>query len=137
MSGTSRQTNESDAFGTERAWQQARFGEHLEAVADPEHESALGREGNDGFQHRREPCDRAAAEVVAEREPARKDDRSSVGRKRLRRVPDPRRVGAEPLERELCVAVVVRAREDDHRDDRPRLVHVAAASGGSVCSSIE
>ena len=33
-------------------------------------------------------------------------------------------VGAEPLERELRVAVVVRAREDDHRDRRraPRLV---------------
>ena len=38
-------------------------------------------------------------------------------------VPDTRRVRAYPLERELRVAIVVRAREDDDGDARPRLGH--------------
>ena len=87
-------------------------------------------EADDGGHDRREAGDRAAAEVVAVREPAGEDDGCRSGRKLGLGVPDARRVRAEALERELGVAVVVRAREDDDGDPRPGLVGDGAHGAG-------
>jgi hypothetical protein len=61
--------------GQERPGQQARLAQDLEAVADPEHRTALARERDDGLHHRREARDRADAKVVAVGEAAGDDDR--------------------------------------------------------------
>ena len=75
------------AVAQHRAGQQARFEQDLEAVADAEHRTAgIGERLHRGH-HRREPRDRAGAQVVAVREPARQDD--DVGAAELRvLVPD-------------------------------------------------
>ena len=67
---TSRQTKLSDAFARRTPGQQAGLGEDLEAVADAEHEPARVGERADRAHDGRGSCDGAAAEVVAEREPA-------------------------------------------------------------------
>ena len=59
--------------------EQPGLAEDLEAVADAEHESALLREVRDRLHRRREPCDCAAAQVVAVREAAGQDDGVEVG----------------------------------------------------------
>ena len=61
--------------GQQRAGQQARLAEHLEAVADPEHEAAGGGELGHLLHHRREAGDRAGAQVVAVGEAAGDDHR--------------------------------------------------------------
>src|SRR5215211_7757963 len=82
----------------QRAGQQPRLAEDLEAVADPEHEAALGGEGRDRSQRRREAGDRAAPEVVAVREPAGQDDGGDI-RETIVTVPDRYPDRAERLER--------------------------------------
>ena len=59
----------------QRARQQMRFGEHLEAVADADDRTAGRREFGDRVHHRREARDRARAQVVAVGEAAGHDDR--------------------------------------------------------------
>ena len=80
----------SDAFGPQDAGQEAGLAEDLEAVADPEHEPAVGGEVGDGAHDRREAGDRAAAQVVAVGEAAGEDDCVDA-RAAPRRVPDERR----------------------------------------------
>ena len=59
--------------GQQRAGQQAGLAQHLEAVADAEHRTALGGEPRDRVHHRREAGDRAGAQVVAVGEAAGHD----------------------------------------------------------------
>ena len=61
--------------GQQRARQQARLAQDLEAVADPQHRAALARELDDRPHDRREAGDRPDAQVVAVGEAARDDDR--------------------------------------------------------------
>src|SRR6202035_5507833 len=72
----------------ERAWQQVRLAEDLEAVAYAEYrQPRLGR----GYQlahHGGEPGDRTAAQVVAVREAAGEDDRVNAAHVAVR-VPEP------------------------------------------------
>ena len=58
----------------QRAGQQTRLAEHLEAVADAEHQPAFARELRDLLHDRRKTCDRAAAEVIAIGEPTGDND---------------------------------------------------------------
>src|SRR5262249_35006781 len=59
-----------------------RFAEHLESVADPHHRTTRTRMLGDRGHHRREARDRARAQVVAVREPARHDHSvDTVGRR--------------------------------------------------------
>ena len=74
-----------------------------------------GGELADRRQHGREARDRPAAEVIAVGEPAGEDD-SVDGRQLRLAVPDEFRLGAERLEGERRVSVVVRAGEDDDAD---------------------
>ena len=108
------------AVAPQHARQQARLAEDLEAVADPEHRAAVGRERAHRVQHRGEARDRAAAKVVAVREAAGKHDCAGPARQLGLGVPDELGVGAESAERPRGVPVVVRAREDEHGDLRPR-----------------
>ena len=55
-----------------------RLRQHLEAVADPEDEAAVGGERGDGAHDRAEPGDDAGPEVVAVREAARDQDRGDA-----------------------------------------------------------
>ena len=73
-SSTWRQMNRS-VVGQQRAGQQARLAQDLEAVADAEHRAAVGGELGDRLHHRREAGDRAGAQVVAVGEAAGHDDR--------------------------------------------------------------
>ena len=59
----------------QRPGQQPGLAQNLEAVADPEHDPAGPRELCDLLHHRREPRDRASAQVVAVREASRHDHR--------------------------------------------------------------
>ena len=59
----------------QRARQQARLAEDLEAVADPQHQAALVGEGDDRLHRRREAGDRPGPQVVAVGEAAGDDDR--------------------------------------------------------------
>ena len=58
----------------ERAGQEPRLAEHLEAVADADDRAAARRERRDGRHDRREPRDRTGAQVVAVREAAGQHD---------------------------------------------------------------
>ena len=80
------------AVPAQHARQQPRLAEDLEAVADPEHGAAGGRELAHGVEHRREAGDRAAAQVVAVREAARQHDRRRAARQLL--APRARRAAA-------------------------------------------
>src|SRR3954470_22885798 len=103
-------------IGQQRARQQPRLAQHLEAVADPEHEAALAREGDHRLHDRREARDRPDAQVVAVREAARDDDAVDAAEVRVG-VPQEHRL-ADPLGRELRVDLVARAGEAD--DARPQ-----------------
>src|SRR4029079_5601120 len=70
-------------------------------------------------QHRGEARDRAAAQVVAVREAAGKHDRAGPARQLTLGATDEVGVCAEGGERPGRIAVVVRAREDEHRKLRP------------------
>ena len=107
--------------------QEPRFAEDLEAVADAEHEPALSGEVGDRLHRRREARDRAGPEVVAVGEPAGEDDRTDL-RQLAVRVPDEHGLGAEALERERGIPIVVRPGEDEDRDARARLAHEPSES---------
>jgi hypothetical protein len=62
------------AVREQRARQQPRLAEHLEAVADPEHGAALARELDHRLHQRREAGDRTGAQVVPVGEAARYDN---------------------------------------------------------------
>ena len=62
------------AIADQRAGEQAGFGQDLEAVADAEHEPAIGGELLDGLHDGREFGDRPAAQVVAIGEASGEDD---------------------------------------------------------------
>ena len=62
------------AIAEQRAGEQAGFDQDLEAVADAEHEAAIGGELLDGLHDGREFGDGAAAQVVAVGEAAGQDD---------------------------------------------------------------
>ena len=62
----------------ERPGKQSAFTENLESVADAHHESAVRGEFLHCLHHRRESRDRAAAQIIAIREAAGKDDRIDV-----------------------------------------------------------
>jgi hypothetical protein len=104
------------AVGAQHAGQEPRLAEDLEPVADAEHGPSLRGEGTNGVHHRSDPGDRAAAEVVAIREPTRENDAPHVARERALGVPDGQRIGTELLECEPGVPVVVRPGEGDDRD---------------------
>jgi hypothetical protein len=90
----------------ERAREEAGLAEDLEAVADPEHRTAVRGELGDGSHRRRKARDGAAAEVVSVREPAGEDDPRHVG-KALVGMPHGYRLRAERLESLERVPVVV------------------------------
>src|SRR3954469_1312493 len=104
---------------TEDAWQEACLAEDLEAVANPEYRPAVSRERGDRLHHRSKASDRTAAEVVAVGEPAGQDHALRPLRQCRLGVPDADGRGAEQLQREEGVPVVVRAGEGDNRDPRP------------------
>ena len=97
----------------EHAREQARLAEDLEAVADAEHEAALGAKRVDGAHHRREPRDRAAAQVVAVREPAGQDDARRRRAAPARACQTGTASAPSAASAQRGVAVVVRAGEDD------------------------
>src|SRR5262249_19261599 len=111
----------------QHAWEQAGLAEDLEAVADPEDVTAMGRELGHGAHRGREACDRAGAQVVAVREASGQDDGTHLGQLRLR-VPVQDRLRAEALECKRGVTVVIRPWEDDDGDPWPRLGHAVSAS---------
>jgi hypothetical protein len=61
--------------GQQRAGQQPRLAQDLEAVADTEHRAAVAGERDDLLHDRSEARDRAGPQVVAVGEPAGDDDR--------------------------------------------------------------
>ncbi len=123
------------AVPAQDAGQEPRLAEDLEAVADPEHRAAVGGEAPDGIHHRRDAGDRPATEVVAVGEPARKHDAARSSRERRVAVPHRRRLGAEPLEREPGVTVVVRAGKGDDRDARPFAAHASSTTTSKLSMS--
>src|SRR5690606_37230451 len=96
-------------------WQQPRLAEHLEAVADPEDPPAPLGEVDHRPHHRREPGDRAGAQVVAVGEPAGDDHRLTAAQVLLG-VPQHDRLLPEPPDREQRVAVVTGPREPHDTD---------------------
>ena len=79
---------------------------------------AVAGERRDRVHQRRETRDRSAAKVVAVREPAGEDDACRSARQLGLRVPHARRARIQQFERMACVAIVVRAGEHRHRDQR-------------------
>jgi len=111
----------------QRPRKQAGLAEHLEAVADPQHGAAVGREIRDRLHRRRKPGNRPRAQIVAVREAAGQDDRAYL-RQLAVGVPVQDGIGSEVLERQRGVPVVVRPREDDDGDSRARFGHAPSAS---------
>src|SRR6185295_135739 len=108
----------------QRTGQQVRFAKYLEAVAYPEHGQAVASGGDHSLHDRREPRDRAAPQVVAVRESARKDHRIDVGQDRVR-VPERHRVTTGDPYGTLGVAVVEAAgkcHDTETRGHRLRLL---------------
>ena len=98
------------AIADERAGQQARFGENLKAVADAENEAAVVGELFHGLHHGAEPCNRAAAQVIAVAETAGHDDAIGVAERGVL-VPDEARGMAEQADGVDGVLVAVRGGE--------------------------
>ncbi len=99
---------------------EAGLGEHLEAVADPEHETALGGERADGTHHRAEPGDDTSPDVIAVGEPTGQDDSGDAIERHLL-MPEGNRVRADESQRVERVPIAVAPREDDDADpDRTR-----------------
>ena len=112
----------------QRAGQEPRFREHLEAVADPDDRAATSRELADRGHHRREAGDRAGAEIVAVREPAGHDDGVDSAHGRVA-VPQDRRLGTEPLDRPHDIELAVGAGKLDDADPD---AHDATSSSSST-----
>ncbi len=112
---------------------QAGLRQHLEAVAHPEHEAAVGGEPRDGAHDRAEPGDHPRPEVVAVGEAAREDDSRDSGEVDIL-VPQRHRLGAGEPEAVLRVGIAVAAREDHDADTdghRGASAPPAAAAAGS------
>ena len=77
--------------GQQRAGQQMRLAEHLEAVADPQHEPAVAGELDHRLHRGREAGDRAGAQVVAVGEAAGDDDRVGAAQVAVARARSARR----------------------------------------------
>ena len=100
----------------QRAGQQPRLGEHLEAVADAEDQAAVRGVAADRLHHRRELRERAGAEVVAVCEAARDDHAVGAVQVGLL-VPEELRLFAEDVLGDVQrVVVAVRAGKDDDRE---------------------
>src|SRR6266545_1680102 len=99
----------------QRAGQQVRLAQHLEAVADAEHREAAASAVDDLLHHRREPRDRTRAQVVAVREPARQHHRVDPVQVGVA-MPQRDRLGTGDGCRTTGVDVVQRAREGDDPD---------------------
>ena len=98
-SSTCRKVKRRFALPSSAPGQQPRLAQHLEAVADPQHEPAGVRELDDGLHHRREARDRARAQVVAVGEAAGHDDRVGPAQVALA-VPQQLRVADAPRGRQ-------------------------------------
>ncbi|GAA1647268.1 hypothetical protein GCM10009790_30540 [Georgenia ruanii] len=112
----------------ERAGQQVGLAQDLEAVADAEHGQPALSGRHDLAHHRREPGDRAAAQVVAVGEATGQDDGVDAAQVRVG-VPQGDRLGAGEADGPLGVAVVQGAGEGDDADPG------AAGGGHQRCSS--
>src|SRR4051812_13989759 len=99
----------------ERPRQQVALAQNLKAVADSEHRHAGVGGRDDVLHHRREPGDRAAAQIVAVREAAGQDDRLDAFEVVLA-MPQRDRLAAAEGHGTAGVAVVERARERDDAD---------------------
>src|SRR3954451_5002324 len=124
------------AVGQQRARQQAGLAQDLEAVADPQDDAAVAGELDDRLHDRGEARDRADAQVVAVREPARDHDRVDALQVAVG-VPQQHRL-ADALAGQLRVDLVTRAGEPDDaelheevppRGIRPRDLRSRATSG--------
>jgi hypothetical protein len=115
------------------AGHEARLGEHLEAVADAEDESAVARIRIDRAHHRTEAGDDAGADVVAVREPARQDDRVDV-LQIAGFVPQRHRLAAGDMDGVDRVDVAVAARKDDDADPGG---HAVISSGVNMDDAAE
>ena len=107
--------------GQQRARQQPRLAQDLEAVADPEHRPAVARELDHRLHHRREARDRPRAQVVAVGEPARDDDRVDAAEVA---VAVPQQLGRRTMRaraRELGVQFIARSREADDPELHARI----------------
>ena len=98
------------------AGQQPSFGQHLEAVADAQHQAAARGVLAHRAHDRAEARDGARAQVVAVGEAARQDHRIGAVQVRVSSCHTSSASGAGQLRRVQRVAVAVRAREDDHGD---------------------
>ena len=105
----------SPSLRTQRARQQARLGQHLEAVADAEHRAAVGGEALDRVHHRREAGDRPGPQVVTVGEAPGNDDGVDAVERSARRARRCSAVAPSADERLDDVVLAVRAREDDDR----------------------
>ena len=98
----------------QHARQQAGLAQNLEAVADAEHQPALGGEGAHRIHHRRTRGDGAAAQIVAVGETARHHHQVGARRQIVLGVPDHRRRAARhQLQRARHVALAIDPREDE------------------------
>jgi phosphoribosylformylglycinamidine synthase I len=102
------------AIRQQRARQKTGLAQDLEAVADADHDTAAPRVLGDRVHDRRHPRDRAAAKIVAIREPAGQHDRVA-GPHVAVLVPERHRlVAQDALRHAQVVPIVVRPRKDDH-----------------------
>ncbi len=99
----------------QRPGDQARLGQHLEPVADAQHEAPVGREARHRPHDRAEPGDDPCPDIVAVGEPTRQDDRGSTVEGRLL-MPERDRVGTGQGEGVERVTVAIASGEDDHAD---------------------
>jgi hypothetical protein len=100
----------------QRAGQEPRLAQDLEAVADADHRAAAAGVADDVLHHRREARQRAAAQVIAVGEAAREHHRVEPRRQPVL-VPHVLRVGAaDVLHHVVQVVVAVRAGEGDDAD---------------------
>src|SRR4029077_17802395 len=113
--------------GQQGPGQQARLAEDLEAVADAENRTTIGREASDGLHRRREPRDRPCAEIVAIGEASGYDHTVQLREIRLL-VPDQSAL-ADPPHRRQGVALVAGPRELDDADHFSSSTSKSSTSG--------
>src|SRR5207248_5032293 len=120
----------------QRARQQARLAEDLEAVADAPDETAPGGELAHPFHHGREARDRAGAQVVAVAEAPGQHHAVDAVQVRLL-VPQVAQLGAQDvLDHVAAVAVRPGAREDHDSEPHPRASASAPGTTSKEKSSI-
>src|SRR3989440_7335802 len=102
----------------ERAGKQARFLQDLKPIADTQHQPAPIRKVGNRLHHRREPRNRAAAQVVTVGKPARQDDQFQIVESTLAVVDVAHRLAEDLTDCMETVPVTPGARKDD--DSRPQ-----------------